>query len=163
MAIRSLGDINSAFDEGRFHVQRFVKNAGSVASLTGVSDLRGILSMSGEWTPFTELSPEGLAKAVWNSLLAQYQVDGTAGKALSAAGSGGVDYSALANAVWTNVTRTLTEGAAPTPEDVAVAVLEAIQTASPPIPVNVEQMNSTEVIGIGREADKWRGVGEPNV
>lgn len=29
MAIRTLSDINSAFDTGRFHVQRFVKNAGT--------------------------------------------------------------------------------------------------------------------------------------
>lgn len=75
------------------------EGSGSVASLTGTSDLRGILSMSGEWTPFTELSPEGLARAVWNSVLAQYQTDGTAGKALSTASSGGVDLNALAAAV----------------------------------------------------------------
>lgn len=29
MAIRSLGDINAAFDAGQFHVQRFTKNAGT--------------------------------------------------------------------------------------------------------------------------------------
>lgn len=74
--------------------------SGAVASLTGTSDLRGRLSMEGEWTPFTELSPEGLAAAVWNSLLSQYQDDGTAGKALSLASSGGVDLNALAQAVW---------------------------------------------------------------
>ena len=34
-------------------------------TLTGISDLRGILSMEGEWTPFSILSPENLAKAVW--------------------------------------------------------------------------------------------------
>ena len=74
--------------------------SGSVASLTGTSDLRGRLSMQGEWTPFTELSPENLAREVWNALLAQYQTDGTAGKALSLASSGGVDLNALASAVW---------------------------------------------------------------
>lgn len=42
---------------------------GSIASLSGTSDLRGLLSMSGEWTPFTELSPEGLARAVWGKII----------------------------------------------------------------------------------------------
>lgn len=46
------------------------EGTGSVASVTGTADLRGILSMAGEWTPFTELSPEGLAQAVLAALLA---------------------------------------------------------------------------------------------
>lgn len=44
--------------------------AGSVAQVTGTADLRGLLSMAGEWTPFTDLSPEGLAQAVLAALLA---------------------------------------------------------------------------------------------
>ena len=43
---------------------------GSVASVTGAADLRGVLSMAGGWTPFTDLSPEGLAQAVLAALLA---------------------------------------------------------------------------------------------
>ena len=42
---------------------------GSVAQFAGTSDLRGRLSLAGEWTPFTELSPEGLAIAVWNKVI----------------------------------------------------------------------------------------------
>lgn len=44
---------------------------GTVCTLTGTSDLKGLLSLSGSWTPFTELSPENLANAVW-----QYLVEG---------------------------------------------------------------------------------------
>lgn len=44
--------------------------AGALASLAGTADLRGILSMAGEWTPFTELSPESMARAVLAALLA---------------------------------------------------------------------------------------------
>lgn len=44
--------------------------AGALASLAGTADLRGILSMAGEWTPFTELSPESMAQAVLAALLA---------------------------------------------------------------------------------------------
>lgn len=43
---------------------------GTVATLDGTgTDLRGRLSLQGEWTPFTALSPEGLAAAVWSSVL----------------------------------------------------------------------------------------------
>jgi hypothetical protein len=60
---------------------------------------------------------------VWNSLLANHQGDGTAGKALSTAGAGGVDLNALAAAVWAYATRTLTAGGtAPTAEEVAAQV-----------------------------------------
>lgn len=68
--------------------------------LSGISDLRGKLSMAGEWTPFTELSPEGLAKAVLNARVADYAEAGTVGNAIGMASSGGVDYEALRNAVW---------------------------------------------------------------
>jgi hypothetical protein len=49
---------------------------------------------------YGDLTPEGLRDAVWNALLSQYQTTGSAGKALSAASSGGVDYNLLASAVW---------------------------------------------------------------
>jgi len=39
-----------------------------VATLTGDADLKGLLSLSGESTPFTELSPQNLAEAVWGFL-----------------------------------------------------------------------------------------------
>lgn len=58
---------------------------GSVAQFTGTSDLRGRLSLAGEWTPFTDLSPEGLANAVW-----QHLIGGTEAQALlAAAGAAG--------------------------------------------------------------------------
>lgn len=45
------------------------EGAGSVAQVTGTADLRGLLSMAGEWTPYTDLSPENLALAVLAALL----------------------------------------------------------------------------------------------
>lgn len=100
----------------------------------GGADLRERLSMSGEWTPFTDLSPENLAREVWNALLSQYQGDGTAGKALSTASSGGVDLNALAQ-----------------------AVLDKLNAAS--IPVNAVKMNGANVIGDGSVTNPWRGEG----
>ena len=132
-----------------------IEGTGNVVNLSGTSDLRGLLSMAGEWTPFTELSPEGLAAAVWNSLLANYNTDGSAGKALSTAGSGGVDLEALAQAVWTHISRTLTDN----PGITTGEIITALNTTT--IPVDVQKMNGAELIGDGTEGDDWRGVGVP--
>jgi hypothetical protein len=64
-------------------------NADGSWSLSGISDLRGILSMSGEWTPFSELSPENLARSVWESIAADNDLPGTMGEKLNGAGSAG--------------------------------------------------------------------------
>lgn len=53
-------------------------------ALTGAStDLRGFLSLEGEWTPFTTLSPENLAAAVWNSVATDYIDAGTMGEVMN--------------------------------------------------------------------------------
>lgn len=57
--------------------------------ITGIADLRGRLSMEGEWTPFTELSPENLARAVWSATASQYMDEDTTGRKLNEAGSAG--------------------------------------------------------------------------
>lgn len=38
-------------------------------TLTGTADLKGLLSMSGDSSSFTELSPESLARAVWSEVI----------------------------------------------------------------------------------------------
>ena len=81
--------------------------AGSMA-FTGGADLKGNLSMTGEWTPYTELSPENLARAVWEAVASQYTETGTTGAKLNAASSGGVDLNALAQAVWEYAQREVT-------------------------------------------------------
>ena len=130
------------------------EGAGTVMTMgPGGTDLRERLSMSGEWTPFTELSPENLARAVWESLLANYQGDGTAGKALAAAGSGGVDYNALANAVWTYLNRTLTANPGVTTAEIVAALEAAV------VPVDATKMNGATIVGDGSVANPWRGEG----
>lgn len=58
--------------------------AGVVGNLTGSgtvsANLRGTLTLEADITPFTELSPENLAAAVWNALCAAYNESGTFGK-----------------------------------------------------------------------------------
>ena len=93
------------------------------------------ISLNGTLVPFAKgfmvgttedlgLTVAGITNAVWNASLINYQEAGSAGKALSAASSGGVDYEALGLAVWQSVTRTLTSssGTAPTAIEVADAV-----------------------------------------
>jgi hypothetical protein len=94
--------------------------------------------MEGSALPYTELSPQSLASAVWDSILADYQQTGSAGKALSTASSGGVDLVAMAQ-----------------------AILDAAEVT--PIHSNTKQINSATVIGTGQQGDDWRGEGvQPN-
>lgn len=91
-------------------------------TFTSAGDLKGNLSMEGSWTPFTELSPETLAGAVWGAVATANNEPGTMGQKLNTASTGGVDLSALAAAVWSHITRTLTSASAPSAETVAQAV-----------------------------------------
>lgn len=86
--------------------------------------------MTGTALPYTELSPQSLASAVWDSILADFQRDGSAGKALSTAGAGGVDLSAL-----------------------SAAVLAALEATA--IPVNVTAINGAALSGTGVTGDEW--------
>jgi hypothetical protein len=45
--------------------------------------------MEGSWGGAPELSPEGLAQAVWNGLAASYNTAGTMGALVNASGAGG--------------------------------------------------------------------------
>lgn len=58
-------------------------------ALTGAANLKGNLALAGDITPFTELSPQSLAAAVWGALATAINEPGTAGAALLAAGSAG--------------------------------------------------------------------------
>ena len=66
------------------------EGTGDVATFgVGATNLKGLLSLSGEFTPFTELSPESLAASVWAALAADNNVAGTMGEKLNGAGSAG--------------------------------------------------------------------------
>jgi hypothetical protein len=92
-----LGALAGLFGEATVSV-----NAQGLVTATG--------NMSGDITPYTELSPQSLAAAVWNALASNYNDAGTMGNKLNTASSGGVDLNALSEAVWEYGTRTLTEG-----------------------------------------------------
>ena len=68
------------------------------AALSGlgaiVANLKGSGRLGADITPFTDLSPENLAAAVWDKQLSDHQDVGTAGKALTDAGAAGNPWSA---------------------------------------------------------------------
>jgi hypothetical protein len=92
-----------------------ITGSGSVtATAQGLADLGAILTGQGVISAnntalmnisavivgYGDLTPEGLRDAVWNALASQYNTAGTMGNKLNSAASGGVDLSALADAVW---------------------------------------------------------------
>lgn len=97
-------------------------------SVLSEADLRGLLSMAGAFTPYTELSPENLAAAVWNADADTYDTPGTMGARV---GTGG----------------------APTPEENAAAVLAAAEDT--PIHSDTKKIRGQELTGSGTESDPW--------
>ena len=65
--------------------------ADAVATLIGTgtisADASALGNVTADITPFTELSPENLARAVWNAVAASYDTAGTFGEKLNDAGS----------------------------------------------------------------------------
>ena len=116
-----------------------ISNATPYATGTLAATIRG----------YSDLTPEGIRDKVWDALLANYQTTGSAGKALAAASSGGVDYNALAQAVWTYLDRALTENPGITTAEIVTALQATV------IPVNVKQINGTAVGGSGTEGAPW--------
>lgn len=58
-------------------------------SITTAANLKGYAGLSGDITPFTELSPENLAAAVWNAAASSFDGSGSMGQKLNAAGTAG--------------------------------------------------------------------------
>jgi hypothetical protein len=110
---------------------------GAEASIIGES----VITINGTLTPYaigimqgtTEdqgLTVAGITNSVWNALLSNYSVSGSAGNTLSLAGSGGVDYNTL-----------------------AAAVLAAAEAT--PIHSNVKEVNDVTVTGNGQSGSEW--------
>lgn len=82
--------------------------AALVASLSGAGNAVGnntqLMDIAAIIRGYGDLTPEGIRDSVWNAVLVNYPIDGTAGKTLTLAGSGGVDYHALGVAVWAILT-----------------------------------------------------------
>lgn len=101
-------------------------SAGNVAAdLKGVVRMEAIMSTDG-----AVITVPAIVAGVWNALAALSNNPGTMGEKLNLAGSGGVDYAAL-----------------------AAAVLAAAQVT--PIHSNTKEVNDIEVTGTGEAGDPW--------
>jgi hypothetical protein len=102
-ALDGLGDIDADI-RGRIDAAAALLGAGNltgalgaiasmVADLTGDgivdADIYAYGNMSADLTPFTALSPQSLAAAVWNALAADFNAAGTMGQKLNSAASAG--------------------------------------------------------------------------
>lgn len=99
---------------------------------SGAATARADGSLNGAITPFTELSPQTLAAAVWNAVASDSNLTGTMGRLLNSSG-GGSDPDTIAAAVWAAVARTLTGQVA----------------------ANVTAVNGVTVDGAGTAGDPW--------
>lgn len=129
-----------------------LRTGSATFSFSGLLTRYAIGHMEGSALPYTELSPQSLAAAVWDSSLVDYQQDGSAGKSLSTASSGGVDLNLMAQAVWEYLDRTLTSsssGSAPTTAEIVAALETAV------LSVNMVQVKGQSLVGSGIENDPW--------
>lgn len=155
--ITASGGISSATTQALATMVAGLTGSGSVsATAQGLADLGAVLTGSGSVNAnntalmdiaaqirgYGDLTPEGIRDTVWTALLSQYQDDGSAGKTLSVAGSGGVDYDAL----WASMPAALKES-------LAAYVLAAAQ--STPIHANIKEVNDTTIDGAGTAGDPW--------
>jgi hypothetical protein len=110
-ALSASGSTSFSFTVNNATLGAIVDAVGAaLVQFSNSATVRATGNLSGDITPFTELSPQNLAAAVWETIAADFNEAGTMGNKLNLAASGGVDYDTLAQAVWTYVSRTLTSG-----------------------------------------------------
>ena len=76
------------------------RTASATIALSGTLIPYAIGSMVGAALPYTDLSPQALAQAVWQAPATDNNQPGSMGSKVNTASSGGVDMDALAEAVW---------------------------------------------------------------
>jgi hypothetical protein len=79
----------------------------ALVQFSNSATVRATGNLSGDITPFTELSPQSLSAAVWESLASAYNAPGTMGELLNSAG-GGASPATIAAEVWSTPLETLT-------------------------------------------------------
>jgi hypothetical protein len=75
-----------------------------IAILTGVGLITltpaAIGELGADIKAYGSLTPEGIRDSIWSAVASNYNTSGTMGQKLNSAAVGGVDYDALAEAVW---------------------------------------------------------------
>ena len=97
------GDITDADLEGLGELIAILEGDGILdVTLTGIGELGATIRAYGS------LTPEGIRDAVWQAVATSFNDPGTMGQKLNSAAVGGIDYDALATAVWSAAIRRLT-------------------------------------------------------
>ena len=121
-----------------------INGGGSISSATPYATGTLLATIRG----YSDLTPEGIRDKVWDASLSDYQKTGSAGKALASAGAGGVDYNALASAVWANATRNLTAGSQPA--DIAAAVRTELAVELARIDAHISSISAGSGMTVGQ-------------
>lgn len=77
-------------------------------AITGTLQPYAVGSMQGSTVDTSILTVDAITASIWQAVSSQYTEPGSMGAKLNTASSGGVDLSALAQAVWAHATRSLT-------------------------------------------------------
>ena len=104
----------------------------TLVQITTSATPRATGNMVGNITPFTELSPQNLAAAVWSALAAQFNEAGTMGQLLNNAGAGATP-AVIAAEVWATPLETLTA------EEIMRVVLAALAGGRSGLGTSVEE------------------------
>lgn len=107
-----------------------LRDASATFTVSGSLTPYAIGHMVGSTVDNSVLTADSITAAVWNAILADFNENGTAGKALDSAGSGGVDIEAL-----------------------AAAILAAAQIT--PIHADTRRIRGQNLTGDGSEANPW--------
>lgn len=109
----------------------------------------GVTALEGSVSPFTELSPETLARSVWNAQVTDHLESGSTGAALNAAGSAGDPWS-------TPLPGSYTGSQAGYLLTLIKSKTDSLTfTVSGTVDSNISYVNGLEVGGSGTEADPW--------
>lgn len=92
--LSGIGDINATID-AIAEMTALLSGEGDI-----ISDSEGLGDMEVTIRSYGSLTPEGIRDAIWGAAASNYNISGTMGQKLNSAAVGGVDYEALAEAVW---------------------------------------------------------------
>ena len=107
-ALSASGSTSFSFTVNNATLGAIVDAVGAaLVQFSNSATVRATGNLSGDITPFTELSPQSLSAAVWESLASAYNAPGTMGELLNSAG-GGASPATIAAEVWSTPLETLT-------------------------------------------------------
>lgn len=107
-ALAAAGSTSFSFTVNNATLGAIVDAVGAaLVQFSSSATIRATGNLSGDITPFTELSPQSLSAAVWEALASAYNSPGSMGELLNSAGAG-ASPATIASEVWSTPLETLT-------------------------------------------------------